>query len=66
MEKSDKTLCLFYDTRDNEMEIQYKISKMILNELNTIHKDIDRIETLSYIYKNIKGWEYAKWFIFNA
>lgn len=54
-EKHKRTNFLFFETRENEIEIQNKISKLLLVELNKINKDLDKIETLSYIYKNIKG-----------
>ena len=46
---------LYFETRTNELKILNDISFRILDELKGEIIDLDRIETLSYIYKNIKG-----------
>ena len=46
---------LYFETRTNELKILNEISFKILDELKDKIIDFDRVETLSYIYKNIKG-----------
>lgn len=45
---------LYYETRENEMEIMNKISIMLKHHITEIN-EIDTLEKLSNIYKNIKG-----------
>lgn len=55
IEKATKRFdVLYYETRENEMEIMNKISNMIKCHITEIN-EIDTLEKLSNIYKNIKG-----------
>lgn len=45
---------LYYETRENEMEIMNKISKIINDNILDPNQVYD-LELLSIIYKNIKG-----------